>query len=64
MGQALGATTDSILSISTPKGAFGAFYKLASTPSSDLKVTIDWKDKPQSSDERGVPAADGESKPV
>jgi hypothetical protein len=30
----------------------------------DLKVTIDWKDKPQSSDERGVPAADGESKPV
>ena len=30
----------------------------------DLKVTIDWKDKPQSSDERGVQAADGESKPV
>lgn len=44
--QALGSTTDSILSISTPKGAFGAFYKLASTPSSDLKVTIDWRDNP------------------
>lgn len=44
--EALGGTTDSILSISTPKGAFGAFHRLVHAPSSDLKVTIDWRDNP------------------
>jgi hypothetical protein len=44
--EALGGTTDSILSISTPKGAYGAFHRLVHAPSSDLKVTIDWRDNP------------------
>lgn len=45
--ESLGGTTDSILSISTPKGAFGAFHRLVHAPSeTDLKVTIDWRDNP------------------
>lgn len=44
--EALGGTTDSILSISTPKGAYGAFHRLVHAPTSDLKVQIDWRDNP------------------
>lgn len=44
--EALGGTTDSILSISTPKGAYGAFHRLMHAPNGDLKIYIDWRDNP------------------
>lgn len=42
--EALGGTTDSILYISTPKGAYGAFHRLMHSPNGDLKIYIDWRD--------------------
>lgn len=44
--EALGGTTDSILSISTPKGAFGAFHRIMHAPNGDVKVHIDWRENP------------------
>lgn len=44
--EALGGTTDSILSISTPKGAYGAFHRIMHAPNGDLKVHIDWRMNP------------------
>lgn len=43
---AIGGATDSILYISTPKGAYGAFHRIMHEPSNLLKVTIDWRDNP------------------
>lgn len=43
---ALGGATDSILSISTPRGAFGAFHRLTHAASNDLKIVIDWRQNP------------------
>jgi hypothetical protein len=38
--------TDSIMYISTPKGAHGAFHRIMTGPSSVEKVIIDWRDNP------------------
>jgi hypothetical protein len=68
--EALGGTTDSILYISTPKGAFGAFHRLMHSPNGDLKIYIDWRQNPSKNRglyriTNGVPfAVDPEGNPL
>lgn len=41
---AIGGATDSILYISTPRGAHGAFHRVMHEASNMVKITIDWRD--------------------
>jgi hypothetical protein len=62
--------TDSILYISTPKGAVGAFHRIMHEPSNLLKVIIDWRKNPTKNRglyrlENGIPVAlDPENNPL